>query len=394
MRITRTLAVLGLAVATTGVFAAAAAAVEPRNTEPPAITGTERVGRTLTTSNGTWQNSPTSFAYQWQRCNAEGAACTNITGATQRTYTLVAADADRRIRAAVVASNADGGTTAFSAPTDVISANSAPRNTVRPSISGTAVVGGELTANNGTWTGGVRTYAYQWERCDSAGSSCADIAGATGRTYGVRAADEGSTLRVEVTATNLAGSTAVTSDRSAVVRPAASPPPPPPPPPPSAGPCSNRINGTMRDDRIRGTGLGDLVRAGLGDDVVSGFNGRDCLYGDFDNDQVFGGNDNDRVYGGGGNDRADGGPGNDLVSGGNGNDRVYGGAGNDTLVGYLGADRLVGGGGVDRLNAGPANDVIFARDGQRDFIRCGTGVDTVSADIVDSVNQCERVTRR
>jgi RHS repeat-associated protein len=40
----------------------------PVNTTIPAVTGTAQVGSTLTTSTGSWLNSPTSYGYQWQRC--------------------------------------------------------------------------------------------------------------------------------------------------------------------------------------------------------------------------------------------------------------------------------------------------------------------------------------
>ena len=39
-----------------------------------------------------------------------------------------------------------------------------PQNTAKPSVTGDAVVGEELTASNGTWTGGVDSYSYQWQR--------------------------------------------------------------------------------------------------------------------------------------------------------------------------------------------------------------------------------------
>ena len=56
------------------------------------------------------------------------------------------------------------------------------------------------------------TYAYQWQRCDAAGATASTIAGATGTTYTLTAADVGSTIRVVVTATN-AGGIAAAIDR-------------------------------------------------------------------------------------------------------------------------------------------------------------------------------------
>src|SRR5574342_605687 len=35
----------------------------PANTVPPAVTGTAVVGQTLSTTNGTWTNSPSTFSY-------------------------------------------------------------------------------------------------------------------------------------------------------------------------------------------------------------------------------------------------------------------------------------------------------------------------------------------
>src|SRR6185312_16245337 len=42
----------------------------PSNTKQPTITGTARDGQTLTAQNGSWTNDPTSFSYQWLRCDA------------------------------------------------------------------------------------------------------------------------------------------------------------------------------------------------------------------------------------------------------------------------------------------------------------------------------------
>ncbi len=63
-----------------------------RTTTLPAISGTATQGQALSATNGTWSNNPTGFAYQWRRCDAGGASCADIAGATNSTYTLVAAD--------------------------------------------------------------------------------------------------------------------------------------------------------------------------------------------------------------------------------------------------------------------------------------------------------------
>lgn len=89
-------------------------------------------------------------------------------------------------------------------------AGAAPVNTVLPAISGIAQEGQTLTAFPGVWTGGVDSYAYQWE------SEGVAIPGATTNEYEVVVGDVGDGLTVVVTATNAAGSTnaesAVTAD--------------------------------------------------------------------------------------------------------------------------------------------------------------------------------------
>jgi hypothetical protein len=201
------------------VWAAPAAAAPPANTSPPTITGTARVGETLTAQNGTWTNSPTAFQYQWQRCNTAGASCVNIAGAVQRTYLLTSADAGRTMRVRVTGINAEGATNARSAPTAVVQPSAAPRNSARPTIAGDPEVGQELTAEEGTWTNSPTSFGYQWQRCDVDAISCVVVAGATGKTYGVRAADVGFRLRVEVTARNANGSGSALSNPSGIVVP-------------------------------------------------------------------------------------------------------------------------------------------------------------------------------
>ena len=43
----------------------------PQNTARPSITGERPVGEELTAEDGTWTNTPTTYAYQWQRCDID-----------------------------------------------------------------------------------------------------------------------------------------------------------------------------------------------------------------------------------------------------------------------------------------------------------------------------------
>lgn len=95
----------------------------PENTGLPQITGTTVESDVLSEVHGTWLNNPTSFAYQWERCDTFGNNCQAITGATAQSYTLTAADVGSTIRVQEVASNSEGeGTPAASASTAVVQA--------------------------------------------------------------------------------------------------------------------------------------------------------------------------------------------------------------------------------------------------------------------------------
>jgi hypothetical protein len=202
------------------VVVGAANAAAPGNTTPPAISGTAKVGSTLTVSNGAWSGSPTSYSYQWQRCTSS--TCTNIAGETMKTYDVTSTDAGHALRAVVTATNEDGLSTANSNKTAVVpAASGAPVVTGRPTISGDAIVGESLTASKGQWNGSPTSFGYQWLRCDQNGAFCFAIDGATGSSYGVRTADIYETLRVAVSAKNANGVTSSTSDASPVVQPIA-----------------------------------------------------------------------------------------------------------------------------------------------------------------------------
>jgi len=197
----------------------AARQVAPANVDPPTITGTARVGEALTAHNGTWDNNPTEFRYRWLRCNTNGFSCL-LLAADGQTYRLAQADVGHTMRVRVTAINADGATNARSEPSDIVASNAAPlTNTARPTITGTPRVGEQLMASPGTWTGNPTSFSYQWQRCDIDAVTCLDVTGATGQSYGVRLADLGFRLRVQVTAQKNGRSGTATSAPTGVVQP-------------------------------------------------------------------------------------------------------------------------------------------------------------------------------
>lgn len=87
----------------------------PRNTVLPAITGTAQVGQTLTRTTGTWVGSPTpTLTTQW---TADGV---DISGATAATYVPVVGQIGQVIRVRVTGTNANGSSSAVSAPTAAV----------------------------------------------------------------------------------------------------------------------------------------------------------------------------------------------------------------------------------------------------------------------------------
>jgi len=112
----------------------------PANTAPPSISGSAVAGQQLAASNGSWSGSPTSFAYQWQRCDVSGAGCSAIAGAASNSYLLSGADVNSTVRIAVTASNPGGATTAVSQPSAVVQATGSGLNLVqRAAVQGSGV---------------------------------------------------------------------------------------------------------------------------------------------------------------------------------------------------------------------------------------------------------------
>jgi hypothetical protein len=197
-------------------------AVPPSSLSLPVITGTAQQGSTLTASPGNWANNPTGFTYQWLRCEPGGDSCATIPGSTGTQHTVGTYAVGKTLRVTVRASNAAGASSATSNPTAVITEAPPahkPRISVRPTVSGMAQQGQELTATRGTWTNSPRYYSFQWRRCNASGGNCVNIDGATTNEYAPTAADVGFALRVVVAASNEAGVTFARTDVTSIIAP-------------------------------------------------------------------------------------------------------------------------------------------------------------------------------
>ena len=93
----------------------------PSNSVAPVVSGTARTGSTLSTTNGTWTGSASSYTYQWKRASAASGSYSNISSATSSTYVLTDADIDKYIKVSVIATNGIGSSSAeLSAATSIV----------------------------------------------------------------------------------------------------------------------------------------------------------------------------------------------------------------------------------------------------------------------------------
>ena len=195
---------------TSGATATVDAAPNSPATGAPGITGTAQVGETLTAATSGIADADglanVSYGYQW--IANDGTSDTAISGATNSTYTLIAADEGKTIKVRVsFTDDAGNDETLTSGATATVDAAPNSPATGAPTISGTAQVGETLTAA----TSGIAdadglanvAYGYQWIAND--GTSDTAISGATNSTYTLVAADEGKTIKVRVSFTDAAG---------------------------------------------------------------------------------------------------------------------------------------------------------------------------------------------
>jgi hypothetical protein len=176
----------------------------PRNTVAPAAIGSAVQGGKLTATAGTWTGSGTiGYTYQWYRCDAAGAHCSSIHGATAGTYKVVVQDVSRTMALTVTAKDTAGKANAYASLVGpVVAAGASLIATAQPTVSGSGATGKPVSVSSGTWSPVATAYSYAWQRCNANGRICAPIVGATLATYTVVAADRGHQLLAIVQATS------------------------------------------------------------------------------------------------------------------------------------------------------------------------------------------------
>ena len=203
----------------------------------PPVSGTVLNGRI-----GTWDDAYHDYAYDasWERCDVNGLNCVVIS--TQRMNgpvdpvqrSLTGADVGSTLRLSVTA-HAIGRSVSlemtkveYSVPTPIVQDGGPPglleaplllvgRNDKQAAVPVGAPVspGDTLTATAGRWTVNDRL-VVNWLRCSRLGTDCVSIRGADAlpgqparQSYLVTASDLGSSIRADVTATALLGSTTI-----------------------------------------------------------------------------------------------------------------------------------------------------------------------------------------
>ncbi|UZN02008.1 hypothetical protein [Cellulomonas sp. S1-8] len=179
-------ATVPVAAANTLTAAKATVAASPRTltAATPTISGTARVGLTLTAHPGTW-TSGTAFTYQW---SVAGSA---VPGATEVTFVPTTAHQGKTVTVKVTGTK-QGYATASRTSAGVTVAASASTTNGTPVISGVFEYGARLTATPGTWVPAA-SFEYLWLRDGQ------PIPHWSGSTYFVQAADIGRRISVQVT---------------------------------------------------------------------------------------------------------------------------------------------------------------------------------------------------
>ncbi|MCU0312943.1 MAG: glycoside hydrolase [Solirubrobacteraceae bacterium] len=195
--------------------------------------------QTLTATPGSWTGTQIiEYAYQWQRCTSTStSSCSNIADAEESSYVVPASDIGDRYRVRITATNPAPTfdvVRRYSTITGVVGANpanypgsnqqSAPDiDVLAPGEDSGPRVGDQMYAeygitpslfSDGWFNPKADSISFRWLRCNSGGTDCNEIPGATSRTYTLTTADGTRSLRVRVRGTNASGTLELISPAS------------------------------------------------------------------------------------------------------------------------------------------------------------------------------------
>jgi hypothetical protein len=178
------------------VAAAVATPGGPSVTDAPTAVGTASAGKRLTALSGNWAGTgAVVYRYQWYRCNAAGAGCATIRGATSSSYPLGPKDVGKTVGLTVWATDSFGTSSAVASLVGPIApARPLLETTAQPVVTGAPVESKSLQVTTGAWSPTPAELSYQWERCNANGRVCAAIDGATQSSYTPGASDLGHAL--------------------------------------------------------------------------------------------------------------------------------------------------------------------------------------------------------
>jgi hypothetical protein len=132
-------------------LSAFATVVSPADISPPSISGTAEQGQTLSLTHGDWSGSPSTYSERWLLCNASGAGCSPISGASGSTYALAASAVGSTVRVQETAGNGSGsGSPAVSSATTAVISDVPAITSFTPS---TGLTGSSVTITGTAFTG-------------------------------------------------------------------------------------------------------------------------------------------------------------------------------------------------------------------------------------------------
>ncbi len=161
----------------------AATGKTPANLTRPALSGNPVFSQLLTTTNGTWNFTPVSYSYAWQRCNQALSSCSIIAGAAAKSYLISSADLTLRLRSLVKAKSSSGKIiSATSLATVAVSASPPPVIQAAPALVSSSITAAQTLSGTVPWSlstsGDVASVEYWMD-----GTKLASISGQSPFTF-------------------------------------------------------------------------------------------------------------------------------------------------------------------------------------------------------------------